>query len=48
MKKLGQSFFHQDAIKLARALIGTILVHRVRGKEYRARIVETEAYLGPQ
>jgi DNA-3-methyladenine glycosylase len=47
MKKLGRSFFHQDAIKLARALIGTILVHRVRGKEYRARIVETEAYLGP-
>jgi DNA-3-methyladenine glycosylase len=47
MKKLGRSFFHQDAIKLARSLIGTILVHRVRGKEYRARIVETEAYLGP-
>jgi DNA-3-methyladenine glycosylase len=47
MKKLGRSFFRQDAIKLARALIGTILVHRVRGKEYRARIVETEAYLGP-
>ena len=47
MKKLGRSFFHQDAVKLARALIGTILVHRVRGKEYRARIVETEAYLGP-
>jgi DNA-3-methyladenine glycosylase len=47
MKKLGQSFFHQDAIKLARALIGTILVHRVRGREYRACIVETEAYLGP-
>ncbi len=48
MKKLGRSFFHQDAIKLARTLIGTILVHRVRGKEYRARIVETEAYLGPK
>ena len=47
MKKLGRSFYHQDAIKLARSLIGTILVHRVRGKEYRARIVETEAYLGP-
>jgi DNA-3-methyladenine glycosylase len=47
MKKLGRSFFHQDAIKLSRALIGTILVHRVRGNEYRARIVETEAYLGP-
>ena len=47
MKKLGRSFFHQDAIKLARALVGTILVHRFRGKDYRARIVETEAYLGP-
>jgi DNA-3-methyladenine glycosylase len=47
MKKLGRSFFRQDAIKLARTLIGTILVHRIRGKEYRARIVETEAYLGP-
>jgi len=47
MKKLGRSFFQQDAIKLARSLIGTILVHRIRGKEYRARIVETEAYLGP-
>ena len=47
MKKLGRSFYQQDAVKLALALIGTILVHRVRGKEYRARIVETEAYLGP-
>ena len=48
MKKLGRSFFHQDAMTLARALIGTILVHRFRNKEYRARIVETEAYLGPR
>jgi DNA-3-methyladenine glycosylase len=47
MKKLEPSFFRKDAITLARALIGTILVHRIRGREYRARIVETEAYLGP-
>lgn len=47
MKKLGRSFYHQDAIKLAHSLIGTILVHHFQGKEYRARIVETEAYLGP-
>jgi DNA-3-methyladenine glycosylase len=33
---------------LARDLIGTILVHRLGGREYRARIVETEAYLGPR
>ncbi|MGE5172824.1 MAG: DNA-3-methyladenine glycosylase [Betaproteobacteria bacterium] len=47
MKKLGHTFFRQDAVDLAQNLIGTILVHRVRGKEYRARIVETEAYVGP-
>lgn len=47
MKKLGHTFFRRNATKLARDLIGTVLVHRVRGKEYRARIVETEAYVGP-
>ena len=46
MKKLGRSFYNQDAIKLARDLIGKVLVHRVREKEYRARIVETEADVG--
>ena len=46
MKKLGHSFYQRDAKKLARDLIGTILVRRVRGKECRARIVETEAYVG--
>jgi DNA-3-methyladenine glycosylase len=44
---LGRSFYQRDARTVARELIGTILVHRVRGREYRARIVETEAYLGP-
>ncbi|HET6365066.1 MAG TPA: DNA-3-methyladenine glycosylase [Nitrospirota bacterium] len=47
MRKIGHSFFQRDAIRLARDLIGTILVRRIRGKEYRARIVETEAYVGP-
>ncbi|MDB5357031.1 MAG: DNA-3-methyladenine glycosylase [Phycisphaerales bacterium] len=47
MRKLGHSFFKQQAIDLAPALIGKILVRRAEGKEYRARIVETEAYLGP-
>ena len=31
---------------MAEKLIGKVLVRRVRGKEYRARIVETEAYVG--
>jgi len=41
------AFFDRPAQRLARDLIGEILVHRVRGSERRARIVETEAYLGP-
>ena len=46
--KLGHSFFGRPAIDLAEDLIGKILVHRVCDHEYKARIVETEAYLGPQ
>lgn len=45
-KRLGRAFYQRPAIELAPALIGTILVHRVAGKERRARIVETEAYVG--
>jgi DNA-3-methyladenine glycosylase len=45
--KLTQSFFEQDGISLARALVGKVLVRRYRRRESRARIVETEAYLGP-
>lgn len=48
LKKCDRSFFEQDAETLARGLIGAVLVHLIRGREYRARIVETEAYIGPQ
>ena len=47
LTKADRAFYGQDATRLARALIGTVLVHRRRGLTYRARIVETEAYLGP-
>ena len=47
MKKISHTFYKRDAARLARDVIGTILVHRVRGKKYRARIVEAEAYVGP-
>jgi DNA-3-methyladenine glycosylase len=46
MKKLPRSFYRRDAIDLARALIGTVLVHRIGKKVLRCRIVETEAYVG--
>ena len=46
LTKLPHSFFNRPAVDVARDLIGKILVRRIRGKEYRARIVETEAYVG--
>jgi DNA-3-methyladenine glycosylase len=45
-KKLRHSFYRRPASELAPDLIGHILVRRERGREWRARIVETEAYVG--
>jgi DNA-3-methyladenine glycosylase len=47
VKKLRRPFFGRPATTVAQELVGKILVRRVNGQEYRARIVETEAYLGP-
>ena len=47
MTPLRRSFFNQPVEQLAQALIGKILVHRVGTVRHRARIVETEAYVGP-
>ena len=44
--KLPRAFYRRDAETVARELIGTILVHRVGRMMRRARIVETEAYVG--
>ncbi len=46
-KRLPRSFFGRSAVDLATALIGKILVRHIDGNELRARILETEAYLGP-
>ena len=45
-KKLGRSFYARPAIELAPDLIGHILVRRIHDRKLRARIVETEAYVG--
>jgi DNA-3-methyladenine glycosylase len=47
VKKLSRSFFQLPAEEVAQALIGKILVRRLRGNVFRARLIETEAYLGP-
>ncbi|XP_029913726.1 DNA-3-methyladenine glycosylase isoform X2 [Myripristis murdjan] len=45
--RLGEDFFNQPCISLAKAFLGKVLVRQyVDGTELRGRIVETEAYLG--
>jgi DNA-3-methyladenine glycosylase len=47
-ERLPLSFFERDALKVARDLVGAVLVHETkRGEKLAARIVETEAYRGP-
>ncbi|MFI5381267.1 MAG: DNA-3-methyladenine glycosylase [Tepidisphaerales bacterium] len=45
-RKLERTFYQRGAEAVARELVGAILVHRTDGRDYRARIVETEAYVG--
>jgi DNA-3-methyladenine glycosylase len=47
MRKLPRSYYRRPAEALAEDLIGKILVRRVDGLVRHARIVETEAYVGP-
>lgn len=44
---LNQEFFERDTVEVARDVLGKVLVRRVRGHERWGRIVEVEAYLGP-
>ena len=48
MEKLTRSFYTRDSLTVARELLGKILVHRLDGRTLAGRIVETEAYRGPQ
>jgi DNA-3-methyladenine glycosylase len=48
MQKLPRQFYARDTITVARELLGKLLVHRTAAGELIGRIVEVEAYVGPQ
>lgn len=47
-KKLPREFYTRPAIKVAKQMLGKFLVHNIRSKQLVGKIVETEAYIGPQ
>jgi DNA-3-methyladenine glycosylase len=47
LRPLPPGFYARDTVTVARALLGQLLVSTVRGRRCLARIVETEAYVGP-
>lgn len=47
LEEAPRSFFRRPTVTVARDLIGAYLARRSRGRWYGARIVETEAYVGP-
>jgi DNA-3-methyladenine glycosylase len=46
--KLLREFFECDTLEVARELLGKVIVHKSDGTIIKARIVETEAYVGPE
>lgn len=48
MKILDRDFYIRDTITVSKELLGKVLVHQTKDFSVAGRIVETEAYLGPE
>jgi DNA-3-methyladenine glycosylase len=46
MKVISRKFYSRDTLAIAKNLLGCFLVRECRGKNWRAMITETEAYVG--
>ncbi|MCD6550158.1 DNA-3-methyladenine glycosylase [bacterium] len=46
--RIDRKFYLQPTLIIARKLLGKYLVRRISGKKKIAKIVETEAYIGPE
>ena len=46
--RLPLEFFQRDAVTLAKDLLGKLLIREIDGEKLVGKIVETEAYMGPE
>lgn len=46
--RLSRSFYSRPTLEVAKGLLGKDIVRNYKGREIRGKIIETEAYLGPQ
>lgn len=47
-RKLNRDFYTRPTLEVAKNLLGKYIVRKVNGKELVGKIIETEAYIGPQ
>lgn len=48
MEKLEREFYNRNSVTVAKELLGKYLVHKIEGQEIVGKIVEVEAYMGPE